>query len=343
MVLGVRVHGDVVDNVDVTFDDRFHAVPVPAELGIPVMWKKMSGTGGDDSHIRNNVIVRFMSDPEEGFAPAEWQYGGSMGPAPPVVLARRDALPFSKPDWAVLDNYIAEWLEQSTEEEDDRAGVAKRYLNPEAFRRYVRQERESWPTAFLSLQFPLGSTVVSQGLASAELNGLEGSVLRYSRDRVGVQLLGREPVALKPERLTVVREPEPPPAKAEPAPEPPEQQQQRRRKRGAELRHAECRQIVRRFIECLHEDTFPEMGDLHLFGIGGDYRPRAQDALAVWQGAVKNGDVTEDSLTDALDRDEVKPYFEETCRKLATARVPNATYAQELIRCKFAALEFDTM
>lgn len=31
-----------------------------------------------------------MADTSDGLAPAEWQYGGRQGPAPPVVLARKD-------------------------------------------------------------------------------------------------------------------------------------------------------------------------------------------------------------------------------------------------------------
>ena len=96
MVLGVRVHGDTVKDVEVTLDDSFRAVSVPALLGVTVLWKKMSGTGGDDSNIRSNIIVRFMADPDDGFAPDHWQYGGGMGAAPPVVLARKDRQPFSK-------------------------------------------------------------------------------------------------------------------------------------------------------------------------------------------------------------------------------------------------------
>merc|ERR1712014_13535 len=38
-------------------------------------------------------------------------------------------------------------------------------------------------------------------------------------------------------------------------------------------------QIASRFMECLHQDTFPEMDDLHLFGIGGEYRPRSPPVL----------------------------------------------------------------
>ena len=51
-VLGVRVHGDSVTDVDVHLDDSFKGVPVPNKIGIPLAYKLMSGTGGDDSHIK---------------------------------------------------------------------------------------------------------------------------------------------------------------------------------------------------------------------------------------------------------------------------------------------------
>ena len=60
-------------------------------LNIPSLHPKTTQSRrGDDSDIRSNVIVRFMADTSDGLAPAEWQYGGRQGPAPPVVLARKD-------------------------------------------------------------------------------------------------------------------------------------------------------------------------------------------------------------------------------------------------------------
>ena len=77
-----------------------------------------------------------------------------------------------------------------------------RYLNPKAFQAFIRAHQEEWPLAFLSLQFPAGSAVVPQGLAGAqELNGKEGEVVQFARDRVGVQFAelpdrGSPPVAI---------------------------------------------------------------------------------------------------------------------------------------------------
>ena len=96
-------------------------MPVPIELGVPLVWKMLHGQGGDHSHIRLNLIVRFMSDPDDGSSPCEWQYGGNMGPAPPVILARRDRVPFSCHDWMVLDDYMSRWRDELCEAEEGRA------------------------------------------------------------------------------------------------------------------------------------------------------------------------------------------------------------------------------
>lgn len=342
MVLGVRVHGDTVVDEEVALDALFMPVPVPSKVGVPVVFKKMSGTGGDDSHIRNNVIVRFMSDPDDGFAPAEWQYGGRQGPAPPVVLARRDGIPFSVQDWYAFEEFMGNWSEECMDAEDDRAKVSEGILTPERFRSFIReQQRESCPTAFLCELFPVGSTVVADGLSVQELNGKQGKVAQFSRDRVGVQYPDRAVTALKPERLTLVAEPPPP------LEEPPEAKRQdtgsAKLARQKYVERQEAMSISTRFVECLHQDTFPEMGDLHLFGVGCDYQSRAQEVLAVWQGATKHGDLTAEQLADALEKGKMKEFFEETCRSLAAGRTPNSTYANQLLENNFSALEWDTL
>ena len=339
MVLGVRVHGDTVKDVEVTLDDSFRAVPVPALCGVPVLWKKMSGTGGDDSNIRSNIIVRFMVDPDDGFAPDHWQYGGGMGPAPPVVLARKDRLPFSTQEWEVLTEYMSTWTEELMEAEDDRQAVNDNFLTPSSFSAHVQQNRENAPTAFLSLAFPLRSTVVSSGLSIEALNGVEGEVVKFSRDRVGVRFPDRdEPVALKPERLTLVRE--------APAVEPAPKRQDSAAEKEARAKHLaekDALEIATRFVDCLQKDEFPEMGDLHLFGVGCEYRTRATEVLAVWQGTVKNGDLVAEELAQALIAGNVRTMFEKLAHKLAASRTPNSTYAKQLIEANFAATEWDDL
>lgn len=338
MVLGVRVHGDTVTDVDVKLEpSSFRAVPVPQRLGIPLMYKMMPGTGGDDRHIRSSIIVRVMADPDDGFAPMEWQYGGARGPAPPVVLARKDGLPFSEHDWGVMEAYIGEWLEAQGEAEEDRAAVHSTWLQPEAFKRYVLAQTSA-PLSFLCLRFPLGATVVPQGLQAEEYNGREGTVVQYSRDRVGVKFGEKAPMALRPEKFTLTRPPPEPEAESPAAQDP-----QTKKARTQELERQEALVIASRFVECLVQDTFPEMGDLHLFGIGGKYQARATEVLAVWQGAVKNLDLTAEQVAEALLKGEVQSFFEKLAHRLAESSAPNATYARDLIAARFAGLEWDEL
>lgn len=288
--------------------------------------------------------MRFMADPDDGFAPPEWQYGGTMGAAPPVLLARRDRIPFSLHDWDLMNAYISEWLDDLSEAEEMRAQVSERHLQPAVFRNYVRAHRDSQAVAFLPLQFPVGSIVIPEGLKVAELNGVEGEVVRYTRDRVGVRFPDREVMALKPERLKLVRDvPLADPAAKRLDTGDAKEVQKKREMRAKEVAQQEARAIAQRFCEFLYQDTFPEMGDLHLFGVGCDYKSRAQEVLAVWQGAVKSGDLTEERLAEALHDGSMKDLFMETCKKLAKSRNPNQTYAMELIKNNFAALEWDTL
>eukprot|EP00930_Biecheleria_cincta_P002109 TRINITY_DN103154_c0_g1_i1.p1 TRINITY_DN103154_c0_g1~~TRINITY_DN103154_c0_g1_i1.p1 ORF type:complete len:358 (+),score=76.31 TRINITY_DN103154_c0_g1_i1:52-1074(+) len=340
MAPGVRVHGPAATDVEVKLDDNFRAVPVPARLGIPVLCKRQSGTGGDDSNIRSNAIVRFMADPDDGMAPDEWQYGGNRGPAPPVVLARKDGLPFSTHDWTLLNEYMSYWVEETGEAEDDRREVCDRILDPLAFQRYVRENREEHPLGFLSLQFPCGSTVVAEGLNAEELNGKEGEVVRFSRDRVGVQFPDRAVTALRPQNLRLLREA---PACVERGTKRQAMTEPEKQARQRELERQEALQISRRFVECLHEDTFPEMGDLHLFGVGCSYAQRSTEVLAVWQGLVKHQEFTAEEIAEALVKGNLQERFIQLTHQLADSKTPNSTYAKNLIDAKFAATEWDDL
>ena len=51
-----------------------------------------------------------MSNTSDGLAPVEWQYGGRLGPAPPVVLARKDQVPFSKHDFELILEYLNTYI-----------------------------------------------------------------------------------------------------------------------------------------------------------------------------------------------------------------------------------------
>ena len=337
-MLGVRVHGPKVEDVEVKVDETFRSVPVPEKLGVVILYKIQSGTGGDDSEIRSNAIVRFMADTSDGLAPEEWQYGGTRGPAPPVVLARKDQVPFSSHDFEMICDYMSHWMEQAGESEDHFTEVTNRILEPGAFQQYVRENIEDYPLAFLSLQFPRDSVVEASGLSKEELNGLQGKVCRYSRDRVGVQFPDRDVTAIRPQKLRLIHD--------APLDEPSSKRHMgvhSTKERKEELERQEALQICKRFTECLHEDTFPEMGDLHLFGLGGDYRERATEVLAVWQGLAKHMNFTAEIVAEALLQGNMKDRFVEWTKELASSSTPNSTYAKKLMEANFAATEWDEL
>lgn len=341
MVPGVLVHGDSVRETEVTINEQFWPVPVANKLGIPLLYKTRPGTGGDDSHIRNNIIVRLMADPDDGFAPAEWQYGGRMGPAPPVMLGCRDGVPFSQVEWDILAEFMANWMDELCDEEN-RNHVSVRLLTPENFRKYVMQHKESRVSAFLCIQFPVRSIVVAEGLSISELNDQEGEVVRYSRDRVGVKFPGRDVIALRPERLKLIREP--PVSELSAKTQHTGTSNEEKQGRQRELARQEAFAISKRFVECMGEDVFPEIGDLHLFGLGNpDYKLRNSHVLGVWQGAVKHMGVEAVQFADALEKGRMPEFFEETCRKLAEKKGPNQQYAKILIDNKFAAVEWESL
>jgi len=338
MVPGVRVHGPDKQDVEVKIDETFRSVPVPEKLGVTILYKIQSGTGGDDSNIRSNAIVRFMADTSDGLAPEEWQYGGTRGPAPPVVLARKDQVPFSSHDFEIICEYISHWMEQAGESEGHFTEVTNRILEPSAFQQFVRENIDEHPLAFLSLRFPKDSIVEANGLGKAELNGLQGRVCRYSRDRVGVHFPDRDVTAIRPEKLQLVYD--------APIDEPSAKRhmgEPQTKERKQELERQEALQISRRFVECLHEDTFPEMGDLHLFGVGCDYRARATEVLAVWQGLVKHMHFTAERVAEALLEGNLQECFIQWTKELASSSTPNSTYAKKLMEANFAATEWDEL
>lgn len=150
------------------------------------------------------------------------------------------------------------------------------------------------------------SIVVAEGLtARPDLNGQHGTVSQYSRDRVGIQFPGEKVTALRPERLRLLQE----------APEPQAKRHQgvkQTEERKKELERQEALQISKRFHECLFEDTFPEMGDLHLFGLGGEYKARATEVLAVWQGLAKHMDFQAEQIADALIQGNMQERFKDS-------------------------------
>jgi len=191
----------------------------------------------------------------------------------------------------------------------------------------VRSKQEEHPLALLSLQFPIGCTVVPDGLSVQELNGKEGVVKQYSRERVGVHFPERAVTALKPQRLKLLHEApefEQPPAKR--------QDKQQKEARWKDLERQEALQICRRFVECLHQDQYPEMGTSAVALV-----------LAVWQGLVKHKDFTAENIAEEMVKGSLQTRFEELTRELAASRTPNSTYASDLAAANFAATEWDAL
>jgi len=336
MVLGVRVHGDKVENIEVPLDGTFKPVPVPTLLGVPLVYKCLPKK--DDGDSRMNVIVRLMSDPEMGLAPMDWQYGGSLGPAPPVLLARKDLLPFSWDDWARLDEYMSMWSEALSEDESP-SETFKRYLNPKAFRDHVVRLGQA---GFISLHFPIGCTVTPHGLSKAELNGTEGQVVQYSRDRVGVSFSAGEPIALKPERLKLVHEAPLPEQVADAAPEAPNGEVKAAREER--VRKQQALDLAKKLRDNVFEDILPADGaEALLFGLGSDsYRKQA--VFGAWQHLFKQDLLSEDTLACWLVSNTVQKCFEDQCRRVSgdKSKGQNA-YINQLVEAKFHGIDWESM
>ncbi|CAE8653233.1 unnamed protein product, partial [Polarella glacialis] len=125
------------------------------------------------------------------------QYGGVMGPAPPVVAARTDGVPFTPAGWALLDDFI-----------DAMFSEGPHVVNRVDLLRFLRGAQLALPdvSESLALQYPKNTQVM--GLTVAALNGVVGTVTgRYENGRVGV--LFREPFGLKavrPDNLVLQRQ-----------------------------------------------------------------------------------------------------------------------------------------
>ncbi len=169
--------GGRVTDWDVTMGDGFVPCPVAEALGIPLVVRRERGTG-EECFIQ--LASRFMSNPYSvlHLAPMDWQYGGALGPAPPVVAARRDGIPFTKAGWAELDEFICE-MNRGWVGEGPRTSLRR----PFSFRDLPDLSRS------LSVRVPEGLFVMPSGLTAAvELNGTLGAVTgRYVNGRVGVR------------------------------------------------------------------------------------------------------------------------------------------------------------
>lgn len=191
MVQGIQIIGATIKDVEVVLDSSFIPCPTAQAVGIPLVVKREASLG---TRCREHLVARFMTDPSIGLAPADWQYGGLMGPAPPVLAARTDGVAFSKKGWAALNDFISATFEEGP------CKVTRAHL-----RRFLR-ERLNLPdmSESLAVRFPRQLRVQPEGLrAAAELNGIVGIVTgRYENGRVGVSFPEPHGIkALKPENL----------------------------------------------------------------------------------------------------------------------------------------------
>jgi len=176
MVPGIRFVGSDVTDCEVVLDGTFIPCPTAQALGIPLVVKREAGAGvGCTMHL----CVRFMTDPRIGLAPIDWQYGGAVGPAPPVVAARTDGIPFTTMGWEKLDDFIDSMFEEGP-----------RNVNRRCLVRFLREERDLPDLSrSLNLRFPMHMRVKPAGLQTAAvLNGIVGIVTgRRDNGRVGVK------------------------------------------------------------------------------------------------------------------------------------------------------------
>jgi hypothetical protein len=174
-------------------------VPTPRLLGVPLVAKRVPGTDtGDADRGSMNLIVRFMSDPNTGLAPPDWQYGQGLGDPPKVLLARTDGKPFTVNAWAAIDDYMV-----SVFDEEDPAHY-KRKLTKSAFGRFLHGYHMPIEPSFINLAFPkTGRFQIQHVQSDDDLNGQLSTVLGWKsngRVKVKVDSSNRE-IALKPHNL----------------------------------------------------------------------------------------------------------------------------------------------
>lgn len=225
MVSALRVQGSDLTPCEVepisTSDKSCEPVPIAHAAGIPLYVRREAGQPRKSNMY---IIVRMMSEPTVGVAPMRWQYGGMLGPAPTCVLARSDGNPFGRLDWAALDDFEMEMLDdgpRSVTRADWVRFVKKKIKDSKMTREMLDEEEKDYPederstppldysdaVVALEVLFPPGSQVIVNGLSSrAELNGCTATCVgQYKEGRVGVAVQGGgETMAVKRGNLTVV-------------------------------------------------------------------------------------------------------------------------------------------
>eukprot|EP00930_Biecheleria_cincta_P021889 TRINITY_DN1608_c1_g1_i2.p1 TRINITY_DN1608_c1_g1~~TRINITY_DN1608_c1_g1_i2.p1 ORF type:complete len:234 (+),score=31.02 TRINITY_DN1608_c1_g1_i2:428-1129(+) len=180
MVAGVRVVGAHISHAEVNPDGTFEKCPWALAVDIPLVVKREAPSGEKHDFYR---ISKFMTDPKVGIAHFGWQYGGVLHPAPPVVIARTDGMPFGCSDFTALEDFMDSYTDEYGDEAIMKAPTRLDFC------RFLADECDCDRsfTCFLDLRFPKDVLVQARNLQAQHMNGLIGIVTgEYRGDRVGV-------------------------------------------------------------------------------------------------------------------------------------------------------------
>ena len=191
--MGVCVDRENVENKKVHLDASFEKCPVAWALGIPVMVKRLPMRRNEECKPGDReLIVRFMKNPDSGLAEMDWQYGGLLGPAPPVLIDRSDEQEFTTDDWHLLNDFICNYYNEYPSRRANRndfISFVKNHMST-ALINHKRANAFLDVWEHLELRYPKGSRVKAAGLSSEAgrpLNGKIGVVNgRYENGRVGI-------------------------------------------------------------------------------------------------------------------------------------------------------------
>ncbi len=185
VLVGVKVIGCTIEPKTLPFSSasRLEVCPVAHDAGVPVAVKRLLHEP-PVSPIAFHRIVRFMSDPDVGLAPMDWQYGGALGPAPPVWVGRSDGVEFHKEDYDAIDEF-----------EDDMLDDGPRRVTPADWRTFARryfdrvcadQDMSSMPIVVLESVFPTGCQVKVHGLGRVPDGTMGRAIGVYKTGGIGM-------------------------------------------------------------------------------------------------------------------------------------------------------------
>ena len=174
-VMGLRVEGSELKPELIHIDSSFIKCPIAHAAGIPLYVKRILNA----KKIKSDFywIVRMMSQPSIGLAPNDWQYGGALGPAPPVLVVRSDSIQFGINDWSILDDFEVAMLDDGP-----------RKVTRKDFIQFAKCQHFSEANIVLEVNYPKGTKCLIDGLTQkAELNGKIGTCNgSYKNHRIGV-------------------------------------------------------------------------------------------------------------------------------------------------------------